>query len=223
MSRLAALPVLCALAALGLGLPSRVLVQAKNMKFSKTLSFDDNLGDALKDLVSGMKEAESSNKAGGACSFKCPGGARATKRAGFLPVADGCMTSTFNVEMDGYEQAESEAAWEAHGLTSCCDAHDECYGTCGKPKKTCDRKLVDCMRAKCPPAADGHEQCMKSARHMEEWSKVGHCRLTLSIPVLTAPMVSALATIISITNCFQNSLSIPTCGGTARWRGAAST
>lgn len=66
-------------------------VHGKNMKFSRTLSFNDNLGDALKDLVGDLKNSEKANKEGGQCTFKCENGERATKRANHFPVADGCM------------------------------------------------------------------------------------------------------------------------------------
>ena len=45
--------------------------------------------------------------------------------------------------------------------------------------------------------------------------EVGRCRLTVSEPVLKAPMVSALETLISI-NCIQRLLSISTCAATSR-------
>ena len=31
----------------------------------------------------------------------------------------------------------------------CCNAHDVCYGTCGRNRSECDRGLGACMRQKC--------------------------------------------------------------------------
>ena len=55
----------------------------------------------------------------------------------------------------------------------CCDNHDFCYGTCGKIKSDCDRKLGDCMRKKCDEALGFayHEKalCYKMA-NAYEWA-----------------------------------------------------
>ena len=88
MHRLAAMATFLAATVLLLSLPA--VVEGKNMKFSRTLSFDDNLGDALKDLVGDLKNSEKANKEG-SCTFKCENGEKATKRAGYFPFSDGCM------------------------------------------------------------------------------------------------------------------------------------
>jgi hypothetical protein len=85
------LAAMASLLAATLLLLSPAAVHGKNMKFSRTLSFDDNLGDALKDLVGDLQNSEKANKVGGSCSFKCDNGERAVKRAAYFPVSDGCM------------------------------------------------------------------------------------------------------------------------------------
>lgn len=92
MHRLAAMASFLAAMLLLLSLPAAV--HGKNMKFSRTLSFNDNLGDALKDLVGDLKNSEKANKQGGQCTFKCENGEKATKRANYFPVTDGCMVRT---------------------------------------------------------------------------------------------------------------------------------
>lgn len=82
-----------------------------------------------------------------------------------------CWVANQDTEMEGYDNAVSQGAWETHGITECCAAHDECYGTCGKPKKTCDRKLAQCMAKKC----GGDEQCTASTRHMMEYAHAAGC------------------------------------------------
>lgn len=83
--------------------------------------------------------------------------------------------ASFDTEIEGFDNAVSKASWEAYGISECCTAHDTCYGTCGKPKKTCDRQLVDCMLKKCERAVDDDDQCTTSARHMEEYSQAAGC------------------------------------------------
>ena len=84
--------------------------------------------------------------------------------------------AAFDTEIEGYDNAKSKAAWEAFGIEQCCHEHDVCYGTCGKPKKTCDRKLVECMTRKCGGGGGVEgEACMNAARHMEEYSQVAGC------------------------------------------------
>ena len=83
-----------------------------------------------------------------------------------------------NTEIEGHDNEVSKAAWEAYDITECCNDHDACYGTCGKPKKTCDRKLLECMKKKCEDAvASGlspadDDTCIRSAQHMEEYTHV---------------------------------------------------
>lgn len=69
-------------------------VHGKNMKFSRTLSFDEDLGGALKDLMGDLANSEKANKAGGQCAFECDNGAKPVKRKGYYPVSDGCMVRT---------------------------------------------------------------------------------------------------------------------------------
>ena len=88
MNGLAAMASFLAAMLLLLSLPG--VVHGKNMKFSRTLNFNDNLGDALKDLVGELKHTEAANKEG-SCSFKCENGEKAKKRANYFPVSDGCM------------------------------------------------------------------------------------------------------------------------------------
>ena len=43
-------------------------------------------------------------------------------------------------------------------VTSCCDVHDRCYGTCGNRKEKCDAALHACVLKRC---VEGEIQVLK--------------------------------------------------------------
>ena len=44
--------------------------------------------------------------------------------------------------------------WGSARFTDACKAHDDCYGTCGYPRRACDREFHQALRAECKDAYD---------------------------------------------------------------------
>jgi hypothetical protein len=62
------------------------------------------------------------------------------------------VTGNFSCGATEIEEEIAEALLTFLDLTNlepCCDGHDNCYGTCGKPKTKCDNDFYNCLQKKC--------------------------------------------------------------------------
>jgi len=146
--------------------PQWAMGATKQMKMSKTLSFDDNIGDALADLIGGLKDQKGGSGGDKTCQYKCESGKKAKKIENHEPEVDGCKFKGFNIEIDGYDMDKIEQSYVDHDLDKCCNKHDKCYGTFGNSKTHCDDTLYKCLDKKCA-AADS--SCKDSIQFMKEW------------------------------------------------------
>lgn len=87
---------------------------------------------------------------------QCASGESPQHKADSRPEYNGCGTYELKVNL-----ATSDFA-------SCCNMHDLCYGSCGRPKVECDEVFLECMVNRCLVEAEvgskAHKRCMREAR-----------------------------------------------------------
>jgi hypothetical protein len=75
---------------------------------------------------------------GGACAFKCPSGASPEADPDHTPQSNGCGAGGMSITTPNVKL-----------LTSCCNWHDKCFGTCNKDRDWCERGFEKCLKKKC--------------------------------------------------------------------------
>lgn len=118
--------------------PSLLLVSAGRLEDLLAEGTDLLSGQGARDTADqAQREIRKTNKNPEACRpFACPTADHTpTARPGYVATSNGCGSYGFKVYSRWHDQ--------------CCDAHDKCYGTCGRKRDTCDRHFQACMASQC--------------------------------------------------------------------------
>uniref|UniRef100_A0A8D9EB86 Group XIIA secretory phospholipase A2 n=1 Tax=Cacopsylla melanoneura TaxID=428564 RepID=A0A8D9EB86_9HEMI len=111
------------------------------------LSAENIFGNVLETVVSFTKEFKHIHEslddaAEEICKFQCPSGIKPVKNKYYEPKPNGCGQEGSQVNMISQYMSFEE-------LTTCCNEHDICYGTCNKQKETCDFDFRKCLYKIC--------------------------------------------------------------------------
>lgn len=91
-------------------------------------------------------------------------------RSDYAPESKGCRGGMFGKRNAG----------NAMGLAACCDAHAQCYGTCGSGFQQCEEAFTSCLRDACEAefeqGSDEDTECRTTAAAITMGTRMGGCK-----------------------------------------------
>jgi len=123
------------------GYGSGVLAHLKDAVLAAEGFFGDFLGK-FTDVVGKIKQLSDTlnSSLDEECFWTCPDGVKPKKNKYHTPTSNGCGPEGLKVQTEHLPSGE---------MTSCCNEHDICYGTCNNDKDKCDLEFKRCLYRIC--------------------------------------------------------------------------